>query len=298
MRVDCSSCMSQCHVDAFIIESVSAEMCVHSPIFVLTVYSTAICSVLHKCLAWWQFKLLFKHLGRNSSNCFSRQTKSLVPPIKPAFGLPQSRSLCMSVQGPGWPSPPEHFCCGFLQAPCIYSLVFIASRQARTQGSHSTAWWASISHTFALLFWGSKPLKKYLVQFHQVLVGTSILYSLFLKNEIWIFCLSVGSSIGRVNARDKDWPPSAITYSIVAGGGTRDYTNFFWISPTTGDVKILGRLDYETTRKHILTVQASDQEKTATASVSKFTLLLPLYLNFSLFFLTRMARHWAKHFGL
>jgi len=101
-----------------------------------------------------------------------------------------------------------------------------------------------------------------------------------------------------VNARDKDWPPSAITYSIVAGGGTRDYTNFFWISPTTGDVKILGRLDYETTRKHILTVQASDQEKTATASVSKFTLLLPLYLNFSLFFLTRMARHWAKHFGL
>ncbi|KFR10054.1 Cadherin-related family member 3, partial [Opisthocomus hoazin] len=79
---------------------------------------------------------------------------------------------------------------------------------------------------------------------------------------------AVGSSIGRVNARDKDWPPSAITYSIVAGGGTRDYTNFFWISPTTGDVKILGRLDYETTRKHILTVQASDQEKTATASVT------------------------------
>ncbi|NWU58761.1 CDHR3 protein, partial [Dromas ardeola] len=78
----------------------------------------------------------------------------------------------------------------------------------------------------------------------------------------------VGSSIGRVNARDKDWPPSVITYSIVAGGGTRDYTNIFWISPTKGDVKILARLDYETTQKHILTVQASDQEKTATASVT------------------------------
>ncbi|KAK4829434.1 hypothetical protein QYF61_004309 [Mycteria americana] len=77
-----------------------------------------------------------------------------------------------------------------------------------------------------------------------------------------------GSSIGRVNARDKDWPPSVITYSIVAGGGTRDYTNIFWISPTKGDVKILARLDYETTQKHILTVQASDQEKTATASVT------------------------------
>ncbi|NXE80119.1 CDHR3 protein, partial [Cochlearius cochlearius] len=78
----------------------------------------------------------------------------------------------------------------------------------------------------------------------------------------------VGSSIGRVNARDKDWPPSVITYSIVAGGGTRDFTSIFWISPTKGDVKILARLDYETTQKHILTVQASDQEKTATASVT------------------------------
>ncbi|NWH46573.1 CDHR3 protein, partial [Fregata magnificens] len=78
----------------------------------------------------------------------------------------------------------------------------------------------------------------------------------------------VGSSIGRVKARDKDWPPSVITYSIVAGGGIRDYTNIFWISPTKGDVKILARLDYETTQKHILTVQASDQEKTATASVT------------------------------
>ncbi|NWH20404.1 CDHR3 protein, partial [Grus americana] len=78
----------------------------------------------------------------------------------------------------------------------------------------------------------------------------------------------VGSSIGRVNARDKDWPPSVITYSIVAGGSTRDYTNVFWINPTKGDVKILARLDYETTQKHILTVQASDQEKTATASVT------------------------------
>ncbi|KAM9634108.1 cadherin-related family member 3 isoform 1-T1 [Morphnus guianensis] len=78
----------------------------------------------------------------------------------------------------------------------------------------------------------------------------------------------VGSRIGRVNARDKDWSPSVITYSIVAGGGTRDYTNIFWISPTKGDVKILARLDYETTQKHILTVQASDQEKTATASVT------------------------------
>ncbi|NXJ08249.1 CDHR3 protein, partial [Odontophorus gujanensis] len=78
----------------------------------------------------------------------------------------------------------------------------------------------------------------------------------------------VGSSIGKVTARDADWPPSVITYSIVAGGGTKDYTNAFWISPINGDVKILARLDYETTQKHFFTVQASDQEKTATASVT------------------------------
>ncbi|XP_017666991.1 PREDICTED: cadherin-related family member 3 isoform X1 [Lepidothrix coronata] len=78
----------------------------------------------------------------------------------------------------------------------------------------------------------------------------------------------VGSSIGRVHAIDKDWPPTIITYSIVAGGGTRDYTNIFWISPTKGDVRILARLDYETTQKHIFIVQASDQEKFTTASVT------------------------------
>uniref|UniRef100_A0A8C9EU80 Cadherin domain-containing protein n=1 Tax=Pavo cristatus TaxID=9049 RepID=A0A8C9EU80_PAVCR len=78
----------------------------------------------------------------------------------------------------------------------------------------------------------------------------------------------VGSSIGKVTASDADWPPSVITYSIIAGGGTKDYTNAFWISPINGDVKILARLDYETTQKHFFTVQASDQEKTATASVT------------------------------
>ncbi|KFW04876.1 Cadherin-related family member 3, partial [Fulmarus glacialis] len=76
------------------------------------------------------------------------------------------------------------------------------------------------------------------------------------------------SSTYMIEITDKDWPPSVITYSIAAGGGTRDYTNIFWISPTKGHVKILARLDYETTQKHILTVQASDQEKTATASVT------------------------------
>ncbi|KAM3673254.1 LOW QUALITY PROTEIN: cadherin-related family member 3 [Ammospiza maritima maritima] len=92
------------------------------------------------------------------------------------------------------------------------------------------------------------------------------------RNLSYVFSVSeitkVGSSIGRVHATDKDWPPSVITYSIVAGAGTRDYTNIFWISPTKGDVRILARLDYETTQKHIFTVQASDQQKSTTASVT------------------------------
>lgn len=136
--VDYSSCISPGHVDPLSVESVSAEMGVHSPIFFLTVYSTAICILLHTCLVQRYFKLLFKHLARNGSNCFSRQTKSLVPPTKPVLRLPQGGSSCVSVQGSGWPSPPEHFCCGSLQTPSI--LVFIASGQAHTLGSHNTAW--------------------------------------------------------------------------------------------------------------------------------------------------------------
>ncbi|KAM4783720.1 cadherin-related family member 3-like [Cyanocitta cristata] len=92
------------------------------------------------------------------------------------------------------------------------------------------------------------------------------------SNLSYVFSVSeitkAGSSIGRVHAIDKDWPANVITYSIVAGAGTRDYTNIFWISPTKGDVRILAGLDYETTQKHIFTVQASDQEKSTTASVT------------------------------
>ena len=88
-----------------------------------------------------------RHKG--NSNCFSNTSEetaaiafqgrqSLVPPTKPALRLPEGRSSCVSVQGSGWPSLPEHFCCGSLQTPRI--LVFIASRQAHTRGSHSTAW--------------------------------------------------------------------------------------------------------------------------------------------------------------
>uniref|UniRef100_A0A674ICS5 Cadherin related family member 3 n=1 Tax=Terrapene triunguis TaxID=2587831 RepID=A0A674ICS5_9SAUR len=71
-----------------------------------------------------------------------------------------------------------------------------------------------------------------------------------------------------MSATDKDLPFTGITYSIVAGGGTLSYTNIFWIDPNEGNLKIIATLDYETTQRYILTVQASDTEKLATVSVT------------------------------
>uniref|UniRef100_A0A7M4F6H6 Cadherin related family member 3 n=1 Tax=Crocodylus porosus TaxID=8502 RepID=A0A7M4F6H6_CROPO len=76
------------------------------------------------------------------------------------------------------------------------------------------------------------------------------------------------SKIGRLSATDKDLPFAGITYSIVGGGGTFGYTNIFWIDPEKGDMKIIATLDYETTQRYVLEVQASDNEKTATVSVT------------------------------
>ncbi|XP_062991085.1 cadherin-related family member 3 [Elgaria multicarinata webbii] len=77
------------------------------------------------------------------------------------------------------------------------------------------------------------------------------------------------SEIGFVTATDKDVPSTGISYSILAGGGTRDLAEIFWIDPEKGVVKILARLDYETTPNHHFTVQASDNEfKNANASVT------------------------------
>ncbi|KAJ7329577.1 hypothetical protein JRQ81_015751 [Phrynocephalus forsythii] len=79
-----------------------------------------------------------------------------------------------------------------------------------------------------------------------------------------------GSLIGYVNAADKDIPSTGITYSIMAGGGTKDITEIFWIDPTKGNVKIVAKLDYDETETPMyFTVQASDNEGgTAVASVT------------------------------
>lgn len=83
--------------------------------------------------------------------------------------------------------------------------------------------------------------------------------------------ISGGSSIGYVDATDKDIPFTGITYSILAGGGTEDLTEIFWIDPAEGSVKIVAQLDYDETKTPMhFTVQASDKEgMTDVASVSK-----------------------------
>ncbi|NWW27877.1 CDHR3 protein, partial [Falcunculus frontatus] len=113
------------------------------------------------------------------------------------------------------------------------------------------------AHNIIYIYIRIKPVNEFFPVF-------STLSYVFSVSEI----TKVGSSIGRVHAIDKDRPPDVITYSIVAGAGTKGYTNIFWISPTKGEVRILARLDYETTQKHVFTVQASDQEKSTTASVT------------------------------
>ncbi|NXK58902.1 CDHR3 protein, partial [Sylvietta virens] len=129
--------------------------------------------------------------------------------------------------------------------------------QDTAQPNYSSKYPFYISFDIIYIYIRIKPVNEFFPVFHN-------LSYVFSVSEI----TKVGSSIGRVQAIDKDWPPNVIIYSIVAGAGNRDYTNIFWISPMKGDVKILASLDYETTQKHIFTVQASDQEKSTTASVT------------------------------
>ncbi|NWR53435.1 CDHR3 protein, partial [Regulus satrapa] len=138
----------------------------------------------------------------------------------------------------------------------VYTLAVRVQDIARPNYSSKYPFYISFDNII-YIYIRIKPVNEFFPVFHNLSYEFSV-------SEI----TKVGSSIGRVRATDKDWPPNVITYSIVAGAGTRDYTNIFWISPTKGDVWILARLDYETTQKHIFTVQASDQEKSTTASVT------------------------------
>ncbi|XP_048358390.1 cadherin-related family member 3 isoform X2 [Sphaerodactylus townsendi] len=70
--------------------------------------------------------------------------------------------------------------------------------------------------------------------------------------------LAVRSEIGKVTATDEDVPSTGISYSIVCGGGTLDYSEIFWIDPNEGIIKNVAQLDYEVRQKYPLIVQAAD----------------------------------------
>ncbi|XP_078010551.1 cadherin-related family member 3 [Phascolarctos cinereus] len=79
---------------------------------------------------------------------------------------------------------------------------------------------------------------------------------------------SVQSRIGQVHARDADYPQSEITYSILTGGSTIQYMGLFWINPKTGVLQLMTKADFESVPQHILTVQATNREETASIPVT------------------------------
>ncbi|KAM7121058.1 LOW QUALITY PROTEIN: cadherin-related family member 3 [Molossus nigricans] len=67
--------------------------------------------------------------------------------------------------------------------------------------------------------------------------------------------------VGWVQATDKDFRKSSTVYSISTGGAS-PYPNVFWINPKTGELQLVTKVDYETTRIYILRIQATNKEDT------------------------------------
>ncbi|XP_067417250.1 cadherin-related family member 4 [Emydura macquarii macquarii] len=65
-----------------------------------------------------------------------------------------------------------------------------------------------------------------------------------------------GNTVGRVNGTDRDYPFDSIEYSIAGGTGTSPPA--FYIGPRTGEIHVLGPLDYERQKLYSLTVQLQD----------------------------------------
>ncbi|XP_035283035.1 cadherin-related family member 3-like [Anguilla anguilla] len=70
--------------------------------------------------------------------------------------------------------------------------------------------------------------------------------------------LGRGAVIGQVNATDRDFPATGITYSFISGGGTSDLSNIFHLDPEHGTISLLTRPDYEATQTYQLVIRAVD----------------------------------------
>lgn len=71
-----------------------------------------------------------------------------------------------------------------------------------------------------------------------------------------------------MQATDKDFPQSRITYSISAGGASQQYPNIFWINPQTGELQLVTKADYETIPVYSLRIQATNSEDSSSVTVS------------------------------
>ena len=83
---------------------------------------------------------------------------------------------------------------------------------------------------------------------------------------------SGGTVIGAVMATDKDLPPTAVSYSIISGGGSAGLSKIFYLDPKLGHIILFDRPDYETpTTIHTLLIRAVDGDPirplTATVTV-------------------------------
>ncbi|XP_042191362.1 cadherin-related family member 3-like [Callorhinchus milii] len=87
-----------------------------------------------------------------------------------------------------------------------------------------------------------------------------------------------GTVIGRVSAEDRDRPAAALTYSLVGGGSTQGYWQLFRISPSSGNLQLVAKPDYETKRNYVLTVLAVDggPEKGQTGTTTITVNILPV----------------------
>ncbi|XP_003469896.2 cadherin-related family member 3 isoform X2 [Cavia porcellus] len=74
--------------------------------------------------------------------------------------------------------------------------------------------------------------------------------------------------VGQVQAMDKDFPQSSITYSIASGGASLQYPSVFWINPKTGELQLVTKADYETTPTYTLRIRATNGEDTSSVTVT------------------------------
>ena len=78
---------------------------------------------------------------------------------------------------------------------------------------------------------------------------------------------TVGTTVGTVAATDED-AGSNLTFSIISGNTNGNTSNAFAINASSGEITVAGTIDHETTPTYNLTVQVSDGDLSATATVT------------------------------